>query len=462
MGHPRLTWLKIHEYRHVARGTHLDFGEGFNVLLGCNGTGKTTLLELIEMIWAKGFDPIANEPFHLEYAVEFDELDVSGFDSARGSIPGCLIQVEVENSQLEPSQPEPRHGRGGPKSLQFKYQVVVMSLSGEEAFTIKGTPLQATLTTKRRSGAVAVLGPSGWPIVWAAPSQYFSLDDPSDVAEAEDKERDTLGDWAEWCSLTLDSVFNEGRYDESLGAFTAMSTIGYGGEVGGLPWTQWEIERRIDREAKVYPVHLNDCRFFPHGLQHRWRDELSKDPTREPPEFQSSFQDVGLGAFLELTGYEGGIVKSGTPARERKDAVEKLRFRAPEFQIKLPNAEIPAQALSYGEKRLLAFLWYLLCNPSVVIADELVNGFHHAWIERCVELIHGRQAFLASQNPLLLDCLPIDSEEAVRRSFITCRRGEDGRMEWKNLTAEEAADFYRAYERQTRYTHEILRGKGLW
>lgn len=455
MGHPRLTWLKIHEYRHVARGTHLEFGAGFNVLLGRNGTGKTTLLELIEMIWAKGFDRIAKEPFHLEYAVELDALE-------GGSIPRCLIEVEVENSQPEASQPEPRHGRGVSKPLQFKYQIVVRSQSGEQAMRIKGTPLQAILTSKWRSGAVAVLGPSDWPIVWAAPSQYFNLEAPPDTPEADEKEIETLSSWAEQCVLTLETVFNEGRYDESLGAFSAMSISGSGEVMGGMSWTRWEIERRIDQQAKVYPIHLTDCRFFPHRLQHRWADELIEDPKKEPPEFQSTFQEVGLGAFLELTGYQGGIVKSGTPSRERGVVVEKLRFHAPEFWITLPNAEIPAQELSYGEKRLLAFLWYLQCYPTLVIADELVNGFHHEWIERCIELIHGRQAFLASQNPLLLDCLPLDSKETVRRSFITCRRGEDGRMEWKNLTEEEAADFYRAYERQTRYTHEILRGKGLW
>src|SRR5678810_540074 len=43
----RLTRLKINRFRNVTPGTELRFDDGINVLLGRNGTGKTTLLELI-------------------------------------------------------------------------------------------------------------------------------------------------------------------------------------------------------------------------------------------------------------------------------------------------------------------------------------------------------------------------------------------------------------------------------
>ena len=74
------------------------------------------------------------------------------------------------------------------------------------------------------------------------------------------------------------------------------------------------------------------------------------------------------------------------------------------------NGEIISHDLwSYGQKRLLSFLYYLECNPNIVIADELVNGLHHSWIEAAMKKLETRQSFLTSQNPLLLDYLPTSS-----------------------------------------------------
>ena len=123
------------------------------------------------------------------------------------------------------------------------------------------------------------------------------------------------------------------------------------------------------------------------------------------------------------------------------------------------------QHLSYGQKRLLAFLYYLDANPSIVIADELVNGLHHAWIEECVKAIGDRQAFLTSQNPLLLDYLVFESVEQVKETFILCRTEPDGdrdRMIWRNMNDDEADMFYSAYKVGVEHVGEILRTRGLW
>lgn len=474
MGSPRLRSLHIHKYRHVVPGTSLEFGAGFNVLLGRNGTGKTTLLELIEMIWSKGFEQIANEAFHLEYTVEFDDLDVpadptlAAFDptlTRDRTVSGCIIHVMVENLASELPRSGGRQARAPSSQLQFRYRVDVKSRAGANMLTIEGTPMSASLqlSTAAAPVPVAVLTATSWPLVWSAPRQYF---DSGISADADASNESPVLEWAEWCSFIIDDIKNTGRFDESLGAYQALTSREYHRPESGLEGVRWEIERRIDSQAKVYPYQSRDSAFFPRGLLHHWGEILREDPRLDPPEFQTSIRETSLAVFLELTDYSDILIRSGAPSRDRREdgVVELLKFGPPEFRILLANnrGEISAQALSYGEKRLLSFLWHLACDPSVIIADELVNGFHHAWIERCVELIGQRQAFLASQNPLLLDCLPLDSEADVRGCFITCRRNDDGQMSWTNLTAEEAADFYRSYERQTRYTHEILRSKGLW
>jgi hypothetical protein len=86
---------------------------------------------------------------------------------------------------------------------------------------------------------------------------------------------------------------------------------------------------------------------------------------------------------------------------------------------------ISHERLSFGQKRLLAFLYYLEANPSVVVADELVDGLHHRWIEKCIEA---------------------DRE----------------RMVWSNMTAYDAERFFEAYQVGIQHVSEILRTKGLW
>jgi len=121
--------------------------------------------------------------------------------------------------------------------------------------------------------------------------------------------------------------------------------------------------------------------------------------------------------------------------------------------------------LSYGQKRLVTFFYYLACNPHIIIADELVNGLHHRWITASIEAIGSRQAFLTSQNPLLLDYIPITSEEEVLRSFVLCRgepRGGRPGWIWENMNEDDARELFQAYEVGIEHVSEILQSRGLW
>jgi len=97
---------------------------------------------------------------------------------------------------------------------------------------------------------------------------------------------------------------------------------------------------------------------------------------------------------------------------------------------------------SYGQKRLLSFFAISDPCPEVLIADELVNGLHHEWIRACIDEVGDRQAFLTSQNPLLLDYLEFESAEDVQRGFVLCSRettGEATQLVWRNPTTAEGA-----------------------
>ncbi|MFT3711195.1 MAG: AAA family ATPase [Archangium sp.] len=127
--------------------------------------------------------------------------------------------------------------------------------------------------------------------------------------------------------------------------------------------------------------------------------------------------------------------------------------------------ELSQDSLSYGEKRLLSFFAMSDACPEIMIVDELVNGLHHEWIRACLEEIGTRQAFLTSQNPLLLDYLEFDSAEDVRTGFILCERvvSDTGTsLRWRNPTQSEAEEFFAAYETGIQRVSDILITKGFW
>lgn len=136
---------------------------------------------------------------------------------------------------------------------------------------------------------------------------------------------------------------------------------------------------------------------------------------------------------------------------------------------------ISHELLSFGQKRLFSFLWYLAARQGhpngwwprlPVVADELLNGLHHDWIEVCFDRLRDCQSFLATQHPFLLDHIPIESADAARTSFVRCSlgTGPDGReqMVWRNFTEDEAERFFTAYQTGIQQVSEVLRTEGLW
>jgi energy-coupling factor transporter ATP-binding protein EcfA2 len=90
----KLRRLKVDKFRSLARGAELRFSDGINVLLGQNGTGKTTLLELISMVVRSDFSSLAKEEFAFEYELAVDEGE------------GAVVRVQNDRQAMDPL-PEP-------------------------------------------------------------------------------------------------------------------------------------------------------------------------------------------------------------------------------------------------------------------------------------------------------------------------------------------------------------------
>ncbi|RKH72813.1 ATP-binding protein [Corallococcus interemptor] len=173
-----------------------------------------------------------------------------------------------------------------------------------------------------------------------------------------------------------------------------------------------------------------------------------------------------LNKFIHLVGLDVANAKLERTARRPFGYAEDIDFGNIRFEFSRPDRTILSYShLSYGQKRLLAFYYQMAFNPSVVVADELVNGMHHEWIEACLEDLNGRQAFLTSQNPLLLDYLSFDTAEEVQSCFVHCRsEAQEDRTQvtWENMSSEEAQGFFDAYQVGIQHVSEILRTRGLW
>jgi hypothetical protein len=131
------------------------------------------------------------------------------------------------------------------------------------------------------------------------------------------------------------------------------------------------------------------------------------------------------------------------------------------------GSQISHELLSFGQKRLFAFLWYLALREDLpVVADELLNGLHHEWIQICFDRLRDRQSFLSTQHPLLLDHIPVESADAARTTFVRCtlEQAPNGReqMVWRNFDEEEAERFFVAYQTGIQHVSEVLRSEGLW
>ena len=91
---PKLTRLKVESFRNV-EPCELRFGDGFNVLLGLNATGKTTLLELIAAALSFDFSKFKEEAFAVEYELAF----------SAGTIVASMRNERVERHTLDPEDP---------------------------------------------------------------------------------------------------------------------------------------------------------------------------------------------------------------------------------------------------------------------------------------------------------------------------------------------------------------------
>jgi energy-coupling factor transporter ATP-binding protein EcfA2 len=430
----RLKQLTINKYRNVAPGTTLAFNDGFNILLGKNGTGKTTLLKLIAMLVTDDLSPLKQQALDVKYALAFADADVEV----------CLKNARVGRKGIDPI-------------FAWSYEVVVCTRN--ESASRHTIVAESSPPILKYSVDGSVQPTDDLPVVLPFDDKFLGsiLGLLWALLEATSDARDI----AARASLLMRKNKARGRFDEMLGGFEAISKTGYEPADGAPPPAQASF---VSTKWGGAPEYWS--MFVPEGL----REAIDKYVDKLPETIALTQEQVAyLSKFVGLTGFRAGdMLLRRRRVNELHDASETREtvYGGFDFNFTLEDREIIGKDdLSYGQKRLLSFLYYAAANPDVIIADELVNGLHYEWIEACLKEIQGRQCFLTSQNPILLDMLPFASVEEVKRSFILCshevREGR-GQHVWRNMADDSADAFFRAYERGGLQVSEILRTNDLW
>jgi hypothetical protein len=418
----RLTRLKIDRFRNVKPGTDLRFGPTFNVLLGKNATGKSTLLDLIAAVTNDDLSGFADEEagFDLTWWLEEDGHVLEAH--------GCRTPVKA--------RPQPDRVR---ESREFDDSLTITLLKSgllTSRFEVKGTrgtwmPAGRAQESFDVRAGLSVSGTAERALraVYDNYSVLFQADPASDVGDA-------IGHF-------VADTGQVGRFDEALSSLDAIThatfIVNKQGIEGDERWLPMEFLFSLEEPDPLEPFVLSFAKLH----------ELSSVP--QILGFASG--EIRARLWQQTLGGVGGVraIYQGFDCIFQQD----------------DGSQISHQLLSFGQKRLFAFLWYLAVRRFLpVVADELLNGLHHEWISICFDRLQDRQSFLATQHPFLLDHVPIETAAAVCTTFVRCtvETGSDGRkrMAWRNFTEEEADRFFVAYQTGIQHVSEVLRSEGLW
>lgn len=423
--------LAIRDFRTVASGTELHFTSGFNVLLGKNAAGKTTLLNLVAAILVDDLSPFASE----------QRLDIA-YDVEAG---GHLIRASIERQRKEP--PVAVAGLEHSEATFEERWTLEVFRGGESIATCSGAGTHGHWTTGEESLApfetTSVFTSSGWiaNVLSVKPGRPESLAG--------------LGFHFIYASFVRDAP----RFDEALNYFSrierARIVIRRGEE--GTPARKIALDAPLELAIAVESAMMASGEVAPVDL-------AALKPVDESIPFANPFKEL-----LKLMGLRAVRVRPRLERVEPEGVTTAYRFDGIDFIFERDDGSLVNQRnLSFGEKRLFAFFWYLaIRGDEPLVADELVNGLHYDWIEACVDRLRGRQVFLATQNPLLLDHMPISVSTAAssETSFVRCEATPTNgkqRLCWRNLSSDENERIRAGVRVGIQQLGEILASEGLW
>ena len=423
--------IKVNQFRSIEPGTELCFSEGLHVVLGKNATGKSTLLDLIAASLALEFDgpALAEELLDLEIVLRAGPYRIK---AAVKNATGSGGSRRGARKVAAPDQPLREEGRYTFRAESGLEVTVVLTSDDVPRRTVEGVdPAQYGLDE-----------PLGWrhqrPPLAPGLSMLGNL-----WFEGSLSKYPALG------SLLGEDAFSIGRNDEALLRMPESDEL-----LQGIEGDSFEV--CLGKSFRSQPRLLPDKIFAALPNDGSTIDiSLAIEPL--------------LSAFVSEMGFSEARMSFGPPRVEQRHGIETFVYSSPTFTFyRGGRLARRADQLSYGQRRLFALGWYLVCNGDVAVLDEPSNGLHESWIAFLVSQLHDRQVFLTSQNREMLDMLPFGTETELCRGFILCESrsrpgGGEPTLHWRGLREDESALMIKAL-RASRLdlVTDLLRALDLW
>lgn len=396
----RLRSLKVHAFRDVRPGTELVFGDGFHLILGKNGTGKSTLLRLIAAVSALDFREAFFEdaPLHLEATYSIGTLDLY-----------CEIRREFPRTEESVEAKEPFSVLSKPAVVM---QVVARTEIPEASFT------QWLLARTGEGIFVTSQDPRNVDLSRVKPRFHKFLSDPARLSLH----------WAILLTTSIPPTGGPGLRPEAISAWA---------RVVARPSTPVPFDEALGALNAITGSQLTVFRSEQDRSTSPWLPPALDFNASGEPVLLTVGTEPLLDEVVDLVGYDEAKMYFGPGGAH----LHGWEYSSPSFQF-FRNGRVVRRhdQLSFGQQRLFSFAWYLACNPDVVIADEVVNGLHSEWIDWCVEKMRDRQCFLTSQNPLLVDAVgsELSPGDDLARRIILCEASPAGELSFRQLDARES------------------------
>ena len=427
----RFRYLDIKKFRHV-KPVRLEFSTSAHVLLGRNGTGKSTMLDLLQNLLYFDFNPYRGESFAFDYGIEIE---------AGGT--RALIDFSIEVEEEDPWERAPSANialSGEPKFWSYE----ITAARGEHKNIVRADSSGERFAETTHPG----LEHNGL---------FPDIFDELFLRRLLYRFEGTNGAIIPY---QTDGLFHQGKFTEGLDAFDHM-TGKLSGQYG------YDNNRRSVWFLSGDVLGVRGPKVLLKVLEF---DKICA--IEESGERSARGNDAldSLTRFVSLAGYSNAKIKL---KKVRQSKVPNrgwdIHFEGADFEVFLNKTNvIHHNLLSYGEKRLLSYLFYLegTGKGGITICDELSNGMHHGWVRSLAEQFDERQGFFATHSPSFMDCLSFESAEEVQRSLILFRSvvedDSERKWSWGHPTASEANQFYRAFDVGIMHVSEILKTKGLW